>query len=459
MARTPHFNWIKRSLQGLTKTSASTVLIDAFWESLRQAVIVRATAAKVPEQLYSSLLKQSARDFVNLIQFGGFTTHGLSQDEEEYYRAVLWRSFLRSFDPACNLFEGYPLSCPHFYHTLHFSVLPREAQNRIIRYLMPGPSKLGLVVGDRLFPKPDSSRTKYPLKRQGKEVETTYFVRSAIKIRLELIPFLTCRAYHPFLSSLQHAGEIDFVGSPESILAFMHDRMQQLHLITKVKLTYRFMATDPTPPTSPWAWRKLTNKLVHTCTGLKEVNMTVDKYFWDRIDWKKHAPDDYCTAMGLIRLPAQSSVTTGESAEIDDSRPTAFLEKIGRLSAAKVRFWIEVEGADTHEKLCFKAALQTRLRSCTAIRPPLAEEEKCTCHTKVLHESCVWISPEQRASSEVAKEIANRGKEAEQRSKELSQAVHTMSLNKRSSQRVDILANRRGLLSARGTKRKETRRE
>ncbi|KAI9686025.1 MAG: hypothetical protein M1822_004008 [Bathelium mastoideum] len=386
----------------------SNFLRNGFWSALRQGIFMRAKCAKVPEFFYKDLLVKPARDCISILKDPPDASHTLAQEEIERWRLEIWRIFQTAFRLVVELHKGFPAECPDFRKGFHFSVLPMKVQNRIIGYVVPTLQTFGLKVKD-CWPttKTTASTTRYSLAdERGNPVETTYIVRrvDSSETPPELVPFLTSKVHRAYLQRVQYADGIAFHGSPESASAFMHDRMGKLDLMTTISLWYWFeharISNDDdleVIPTNPRSWRKLSNILVHDCTGLRHLIIYVHSGFWDKIKWDVNGPDHYATATQLIRLPKKSSRETGIRAVEEDDRPCTFLEKIGRLSSEQVHLYVSIESADTADKKYFNMAVKLQLRHCMGVRPPLAEKKQgCRCNVKILRDSCAWEPPEAR---------------------------------------------------------------
>ncbi|KAL9080040.1 MAG: hypothetical protein Q9157_001124 [Trypethelium eluteriae] len=379
-------DWVKQVAGKSTKVRAETTALDTFWEALRQDVLVRSIRAKIPGSYTRILQTKSLGEFIKILETGGSSLF-VEEKEFEKYGFMIWKCFQEAFKPAVQLFEGYPLACPDFCKGYLLSALPTQVKKKIIGYLVPTSEIFGLVVTDCLVTTNlRAHQTSYNLQdRVGRLFTRTYGVSRRgsppWKLPSVLAPFLKSRAFCRYVQELVYAGGIDFRGSPESVSAFMHDRMNKLDLMTKIRLSYRFEDTAPTkdPRTTlgtSGAWRKLSNMLVHDCIGLKDVKILVNKDFWNKIAWERHGADHYATVSELIRLPRASSKETGLPPDIEYDRPCGFLERVGRLSNEQIHLEVEIQGADTKEKKNFQKAVDVRLYHCTGVRKPLAEEKK-----------------------------------------------------------------------------------
>ncbi|KAI9656778.1 MAG: hypothetical protein M1821_003417 [Bathelium mastoideum] len=325
----------------------------------------------------------------------------MTAKEIDRWRLEIWRIFQTAFRLVVELLKGFPAECPDFRKGFHFSVLPMKVQNRIIGYVMPTLQNFGLMVKD-YWPMVTARPTTFSLEdKDGRRRYATYAVSriSSSKTPPELVPFLTSKVHRGYLQGVQYAKGIVFDGSPESA---MHDRMGKLDFITKMAIDYRLKeipslnASLSNTGTSPRSWQKLSNILVHDCTGLKHLTVIVHRSFWDKIKWNVNGPDHYATATQLIRLPKRSFKETSMPADDDEDHPCSFLEKIGRLSK-QVHLDVKIDQANTDDKQYFNMAVNLRLRHGMCLRPPLAEKkEGCRCEVKVLWNSCAWEPPEAR---------------------------------------------------------------
>ena len=388
-------NWIREIAGNSTLVRVSATLLDSFWEALRQGVIVRADEVQLRETLYQELLSKPACDIIQVLRSGESSRPLDQQSCEAQHRFAMWRGFKEAFEHAAQLFAGYPASCPDFRNGFPFTSLPLNVQNRLIGFLAPVSETSSIMVVDA-WPNPRLTvgQTKYLLEDEaGRRHETTYrvFSRSGTGV----FPFLSSNAHRRYVRSLQYADGINFPGSPESVCAFMHDRMANLDLMKKIELNYHFRHTTlpsglSLTSTKPGSWRKLSNMLVHDCIGLKNVNLVVSKLFWDNIRWNTHSPNHNATAEQLIRLPRRSSRETGIPSAEEEDRPCGFLEKLGRLSNEQHLLKFSINGADTEDKKQFKRAVKLRLYHCMGTRPAIAEAKGCRCQTKVLSNCCAW---------------------------------------------------------------------
>ena len=391
--------WVRLSSKRLA-TQVKVGKPEAFWVALKYGVLERAETAGVPLEYFSEFLRKPACDLIGVLQRERKPPPPLTPQDMVISHIVVWQGFRRTFELAVDLFGGHPKACPDFRKGFHLSILPFDIQSRILGYLAPGLKDFRLEVCDHAsgVTSLSSKRTYYVLEQDRGSRRTTTYTTSSIPN--ELLAFLTSKNFRPHLKNLQYERGITFNGSPESVSAFMHDRMTTLQLMTKITLNYRFGMAKLSAgliayPTKPAAWCKLSNILVHDCTKLKDLIVIVDEHFWNKIKWKGNGSNHYATVTELIRLPKKSSKETGVALDLGDDRPCGFLEKIGRLSNEQVHLNVDIAGADTEEKKFFNMAVNLRLHQCMGERKPLAEDKKkCRCKSKDLRRSCAWDPPE-----------------------------------------------------------------
>ncbi|KAI9685218.1 MAG: hypothetical protein M1820_010827 [Bogoriella megaspora] len=393
-AKKRHSHWLSEG----RGAPADARVVELFWGSLRRGVIQIATTANVPSMFYTRTSELPDHAYYRCVSlFEPRATPDMPEEEIKKHREIVYGAFVQTFKKLVKIFGGYPSSCPDLRVMLPLSILSVPHKRAILDELMPGSAGSWLMISDHW---PNGRRiagqTHYHWDLGIKKVKelTTYDTHTNAPPPAKAMALGS--VLQQYLRGLQMANGVHFLGTPESALAFLHDNMPGIDHLSTVWLYYRFRLETKlswgqvAPKTTPWAWRKLTNKLVHTCTGLQTVNVTIDSAFWDKVNWKKNDTDYWKTVEELINLPKQSSVQTGIQNPLGDNHPCGFLEKIGRLSAKNIKLKVTIDEANTHERELFLACVQARLCMCMNTRPPLAKKELCTCKTKNLHSSCVW---------------------------------------------------------------------
>ncbi len=270
-----------------------------------------------------------------------------------------------------------------------------------------------MLIADHVIPqklctlrKTGSRRTSYKLSDDiGRKRETTYFARprasqsSDITVAVfGLNRTIYAETAHYFYSSTTFLCH----GSPQSGLAFLHDRAHNLHLLTNISLRYRFDAGVlafyesvnklSKPPanvlqtlergqmgsfkTEPREWRRLLDVLVYACPGLRSLELVVDQSIWTLAPW-------HLGVRAVFQHPY------GEAPPEEEISHKSFLQQVARLCGDSVRLELRILGADTEERRKLVRELEEYVRGKMGERGMKARTRTCVCGEVKLKRACV----------------------------------------------------------------------
>ncbi|KAF2089714.1 hypothetical protein K490DRAFT_55291 [Saccharata proteae CBS 121410] len=187
-----------------------------------------------------------------------------------------------------------------------------------------------------------------------------------------------------------------FLGSPQSISAFCHDRLQFMDRLTKITLHYRFK--DGTvagmdkhidirsPKTEElWEWRRAHGILVHKCPKLKSVELVVDEEIWDEAKWSKGVRHVFLDPHGL-----ENSV--GDSERRSGLQNTARFCGRSNHRCPPTILNLSIEGCVGVDRLQKQRELQGLMQRVMTYHP-FAEKEarpcRCTGRSRKLENACM----------------------------------------------------------------------
>jgi hypothetical protein len=276
-----------------------------------------------------------------------------------------------------------------------FLDLPEKIKSMIYTHLIPCKS---FTISDWAFGSEPSvciRRMAYVIKDWNEENRTTtYIVLSSAKAHLNLM-LANRTLYHEVVNHLSEC-RFDFRGSAAGTRAFLHDNLQLLSKMKRISLRYttttktqKFMGcTSGKTVRAPLAlktnfdqWRNLIKVLRHSATQLEDIELTINKYFWDNAPWTKGV-------RAVLSATALCKPSKGKVAVVKN-----FLSEIAKLSAVNLRLTIEhPEGSETKDseaKEKFRRELQEKMCE-LMLRNPYEEKKvaRCVCRKRLLDESC-----------------------------------------------------------------------
>ena len=373
--------------------------VDWFFEKLKDVMLLSQSIKKFAH-LYA---RERPRDMINFIQTeGNFWA-------EDFDRTHCHHDLKMVFKVLAFTSCGYPAECIPWLRAFPFLALPIQVQERILMYSTPMHKRGPLVVSDYSsyeVPQTAIRRTKYRL-AVSKQMDTwtTYSVSHG-NMKYNFNNALICKACAKIIRKLVYKHGVCFQGSPESALAFLHDRWSNRWEIKAIEVHYWYQEAwipydysdghHVVGPTQPYSWHKLCNILVHQGDHLQNVKLVVDDHFWRIFPWERSLAE-------LLPLQSHSQSFRTKpflfSHDEDLSKRNLFLRSIARLYGREVKFDLEIMGTNTPIKKQFHNDLLAHLRAMMLKRPKLFSwivcRRFCFVHAS-LECTCVWIQDWER---------------------------------------------------------------
>lgn len=279
-----------------------------------------------------------------------------------------------------------------------FLDLPIKIRSRIYALLLPCES---FTVSDWALdskPRVYIRRTEYDVVDWNeRKRRTTYIVLSSARAHLNLM--LVNRLLYQELGERLSECRLDFRGSEMGTLAFLHDNLNPLASMKKISLRYTTTTNTPfmgctsgktaraprTLKTNFQDWRKIIKVLRYSATGLEDVDLIIDKNFWNEAPWDKGVS-------AILSATALCETPKGKSPVVKN-----FLSEIAKLSAVNFRLSIEnSEGSEMKKR--FARDLGKAICKLIDRNPYLAEKgTMCMCRKRLLSEACVYKDGWKRA--------------------------------------------------------------
>ncbi|OCK82964.1 hypothetical protein K432DRAFT_402428 [Lepidopterella palustris CBS 459.81] len=274
--------------------------------------------------------------------------------------------------------------------------LPEEIREKVYRLVLGFDS---LTVSDWSVGSVPSAlvrRTEYdvPFPDTSNTRRTTYIIlTSNPRLGTELNLLLANRQIHREAAKVLYDCELRFRGTAASTLAFLHDHSRKLALMTKMSLRFTTGAKvpflgcatatvsrpPPTPKSNVEVWGKIFDMIVRGAAGLQDLELVLDKQFWERAPWQEgpHAVLD----AAVLCQPGMSRKDPGVR---------NFLQDVARLSG--VNFRLAIAGAESEQaRRDFRKELEARMCERMRKRPYLAVgNTACVCRKRLLNEACAW---------------------------------------------------------------------
>lgn len=302
--------------------------------------------------------------------------------------------------------ESEPVFTSPAHSRFSFFDLPKEFRARLYDLLY---FRGELHIGDWSFdvkPTGFSRRTEYDGydRNEGRQRRTSYTVRDLSNTE----PLY----FNLMLGNKQVASEIAevfyvkntfrFLGSAESTLAFLHDRLSRLEFIRRVSMRfststrqeftgcYNITGRIPRSPlTFHGSWRRIFNVFVHESVGLEDFELILDTNFFHNVPtWTDGAEAVFDTPHLCERQNSNGHAFPGEERN--------FLQHVARLGGVNIRVTIEAlkrgDAEKDAEKESFRRSLEWLIQKKAFGRSYLTDDETpmCRCNRKYLKESCIW---------------------------------------------------------------------
>ncbi|KAF2001642.1 hypothetical protein P154DRAFT_521678 [Amniculicola lignicola CBS 123094] len=284
-----------------------------------------------------------------------------------------------------------------------FLDLPEEVRERVYSFLIPTGR---VAVSDwaiGCLPDTVVKRTEYDVPDvNGDTRRSTYLVQTP---NLSAYPYLNImlsnRSIFNATANLLYDARIEFRGTASGTLAFLHDHMKSLSRIKKISLKYtttsiskKFLGCSrvdsklpTTLKTNILIWRKVIRHLSRWALNLEDVELVVDRHFWEKASWQAGAKAIFA-----------SENLCENSRPKRDSDVSNFLAEVSRLSGVNFRLVIEGMGEDK-EKNGFRKEMEKYMSDEMQKRPYTAERSPaCSCKKRLLSEACAWGDGKRRRS-------------------------------------------------------------